>query len=124
MPSGARVFPRSSPSSRCSAASPRGARGQPSPAGSASRCPDNSTSTFRSEEHTSELQSQSNLVCRLLLEKKKKNKQLHMNDLSFHQIYAKHIKCRSKSALHQKLRMNAMHTVPSQEEPVELLVCT
>src|SRR2546427_4997809 len=28
----------------------------------------------RSEEHTSELQSQSNLVCRLLLEKKKKNR--------------------------------------------------
>src|SRR5688572_31610892 len=29
---------------------------------------------LRSEEHTSELQSQSNLVCRLLLEKKKKNR--------------------------------------------------
>src|SRR2546427_7590366 len=29
----------------------------------------------RSEEHTSELQSQSNLVCRLLLEKKKKHEQ-------------------------------------------------
>src|SRR5688572_31196992 len=29
-------------------------------------------SHVRSEEHTSELQSQSNLVCRLLLEKKKK----------------------------------------------------
>src|SRR5688572_33278735 len=29
--------------------------------------------TTRSEEHTSELQSQSNLVCRLLLEKKKHN---------------------------------------------------
>src|SRR5947207_7778478 len=29
----------------------------------------------RSEEHTSELQSHSDLVCRLLLEKKKKNKQ-------------------------------------------------
>src|SRR5256886_10074460 len=28
---------------------------------------------FRSEEHTSELQSQSNLVCRLLLEKKKQS---------------------------------------------------
>src|SRR5438309_11046151 len=28
---------------------------------------------FRSEEHTSELQSQFHLVCRLLLEKKKKN---------------------------------------------------
>src|SRR2546430_8996968 len=31
----------------------------------------------RSEEHTSELQSQSNLVCRLLLEKKKKTAQLN-----------------------------------------------
>src|SRR2546430_14467282 len=29
-------------------------------------------SLYRSEEHTSELQSQSNIVCRLLLEKKKK----------------------------------------------------
>src|SRR5207249_10747027 len=29
---------------------------------------------FRSEEHTSELQSRFDLVCRLLLEKKKKNK--------------------------------------------------
>src|SRR2546427_6837579 len=29
----------------------------------------------RSEEHTSELQSQSNIVCRLLLEKKKKESQ-------------------------------------------------
>src|SRR2546427_5765805 len=33
------------------------------------------SATSRSEEHTSELQSQSNLVCRLLLEKKKKKKQ-------------------------------------------------
>src|SRR2546427_8239719 len=31
-----------------------------------------SVPSARSEEHTSELQSQSNLVCRLLLEKKKK----------------------------------------------------
>src|SRR5436309_16100058 len=30
-------------------------------------------SSSRSEEHTSELQSRENLVCRLLLEKKKKN---------------------------------------------------
>src|SRR5688572_31613130 len=29
--------------------------------------------SLRSEEHTSELQSQSNIVCRLLLEKKKEN---------------------------------------------------
>src|SRR5262249_56114901 len=31
----------------------------------------------RSEEHTSELQSLTNLVCRLLLEKKKKDDELH-----------------------------------------------
>src|SRR5438270_2736544 len=31
------------------------------------------SASARSEEHTSELQSQSNLVCRLLLEKKKKH---------------------------------------------------
>src|SRR2546430_10200105 len=35
---------------------------------------------LRSEEHTSELQSQSNLVCRLLLEKKKKK---HRQFLTF-----------------------------------------
>src|SRR3712207_8774275 len=33
---------------------------------------------FRSEEHTSELQSRQYLVCRLLLEKKKKKLQLHI----------------------------------------------
>src|SRR5947209_6279838 len=33
----------------------------------------------RSEEHTSELQSRQYLVCRLLLEKKKKNKKQHNN---------------------------------------------
>src|SRR5256885_5105164 len=32
----------------------------------------------RSEEHTSELQSPCNLVCRLLLEKKKKNYYIHL----------------------------------------------
>src|SRR2546430_9977185 len=52
-------------------ASPRwpaeSARASPSPSPGAIR--------WRSEEHTSELQSQSNLVCRLLLEKKKKQTQ-------------------------------------------------
>src|SRR5438046_7773445 len=33
---------------------------------------------YRSEEHTSELQSLTNLVCRLLLEKKKKNTNYHI----------------------------------------------
>src|SRR5437016_14555335 len=35
------------------------------------------SSLERSEEHTSELQSLTNLVCRLLLEKKKKKKKTH-----------------------------------------------
>src|SRR2546430_9081248 len=47
----------SSPRARAGAWRSRGSRGR---------------RTSRSEEHTSELQSQSNLVCRLLLEKKKK----------------------------------------------------
>src|SRR5688572_32311355 len=45
-------------------------------------------SMARSEEHTSELQSQSNLVCRLLLEKKKKQ------SISFY-----HIKTNTKCPL-------------------------
>src|SRR2546426_8648413 len=36
----------------------------------------------RSEEHTSELQSPCNLVCRLLLEKKKKNKTQYHTEYS------------------------------------------
>src|SRR2546430_4735838 len=37
----------------------------------------------RSEEHTSELQSQSNLVCRLLLEKKKTDNVSHCGSTCF-----------------------------------------
>src|SRR5437764_11427207 len=37
--------------------------------------PETETASFRSEEHTSELQSPMYLVCRLLLEKKKKKEQ-------------------------------------------------
>src|SRR5438093_8615715 len=40
------------------------------------------TTTRRSEEHTSELQSLTNLVCRLLLEKKKKYSLLHITSKS------------------------------------------
>src|SRR2546430_12497864 len=44
----------------------------------------------RSEEHTSELQSQSNLVCRLLLEKKKKDSDTITESKAVHdqQIYS------------------------------------
>src|SRR5260370_29914860 len=41
-----------------------------------------SSNTLRSEEHTSELQSHLNLVCRLLLEKKKEHKEMNVDDLS------------------------------------------
>src|SRR2546421_9500672 len=41
----------------------------------ATTCRDHIVECARSEEHTSELQSRSDLVCRLLLEKKKKNNQ-------------------------------------------------
>src|SRR2546427_7055189 len=45
---------------------------------------------FRSEEHTSELQSQSNLVCRLLLEKKKKkNKYKEIAKVTIREKYTK-----------------------------------
>src|SRR5688572_32668077 len=43
----------------------------------------------RSEEHTSELQSQSNLVCRLLHEKKKKKTAQKSNSLNTH-VYRIH----------------------------------
>src|SRR3989454_6827837 len=39
---------------------------------SSTSCPSPGSTVARSEEHTSELQSPCNLVCRLLLEKKKK----------------------------------------------------
>src|SRR2546430_6926743 len=40
----------------------------------------------RSEEHTSELQSQSNLVCRLLLEKKKESRPVHARGKSTYTV--------------------------------------
>src|SRR2546427_3026483 len=49
-------------------------------------CPTRSVSAVRSEEHTSELQSQSNLVCRLLLEKKKKNKNTEHTEHQYRRI--------------------------------------
>src|SRR6266511_5875350 len=66
--------------SRCAA------RSRPGPGtGSARRPP-------RSEEHTSELQSRENLVCRLLLEKKKNKKIKNMTNKQKLDIYCKHLK--------------------------------
>src|SRR2546430_6643175 len=50
-----------------------GRQGRSHPSMNRTGVPDAGRDSPRSEEHTSELQSQSNLVCRLLLEKKKKN---------------------------------------------------
>src|SRR5260221_3903354 len=46
-----------------------------------------SSSVRRSEEHTSELQSHSDLVCRLLLEKKKNINHSHMNFADYLRCY-------------------------------------
>src|SRR2546428_9211767 len=43
---------------------------------------------MRSEEHTSELQSRSDLVCRLLLEKKKRNETRTHSSRKSHLLYA------------------------------------
>src|SRR5215510_14232451 len=55
--------------------------------------PVNASSTWRSEEHTSELQSRGHLVCRLLLEKKK------TPDKSADRLTAEHT-CRAQAQHH------------------------
>src|SRR2546421_6809296 len=60
-------------------------RGVPRP-----RPPRSGTRTRRSEEHTSELQSRSDLVCRLLLEKKKKYKKQAKKRIETNDVYAQH----------------------------------
>src|SRR2546430_12650285 len=53
-----------------------------------SRClPSRTRLGRRSEEHTSELQSQSNLVCRLLLEKKKQSQHPYIESLRIQVLY-------------------------------------
>src|SRR5688572_32310378 len=65
--------------------------------GAASAAEDNQ----RSEEHTSELQSQSNLVCRLLLEKKKKPNSL---------VYSKLRSSRSLPTISPTLHIISIHS--------------
>src|SRR5436190_9360858 len=53
-----------------------------------SQCDDDKVaSQLRSEEHTSELQSHSDLVCRLLLEKKKKNNRSTLSSIYSNEYY-------------------------------------
>src|SRR5437870_7998472 len=77
-------------SARCCRRVPGGSDGRPVP----HRPP--AGQSRRSEEHTSELQSRGHLVCRLLLEKKKKS---HTN--ARHSKYTRHIHSRLlRSCLH------------------------
>src|SRR5260370_14233331 len=74
-PSARRPWQCPAPPPRTNTARPR--RCAARPIGRAAHC--------RSEEHTSELQSHLNLVCRLLLEKKKKQARLHLVPCTFAQ---------------------------------------
>src|SRR5256886_4884695 len=65
----------------------------------------------RSEEHTSELQSQSNLVCRLLLEKKKTDTYVHARGLH----YFVHRTVPLADLPHTTL--NSGHVVPPRPQP-------
>src|SRR2546430_12084781 len=65
---------------------------------SSARCtdfskPEYAWTTYQSEEHTSELQSQSNLVCRLLLEKKKGVTTRALPQQTIVLQYRRHIHC-------------------------------
>src|SRR5258708_9456225 len=62
-------------------------------------------SRWRSEEHTSELQSPDHLVCRLLLEKKKKRKQhLHMTQSRPALCRIQHRRCHRTTPPHHPSR--------------------
>src|SRR5437773_7771552 len=77
---GTDLFYRTVPSGKCSSASHQTAKFNQDDfarAGTANRNPAWAKSS-RSEEHTSELQSHHDLVCRLLLEKKKKQTYIHL----------------------------------------------
>src|SRR5437588_8751529 len=69
----------------------RGCDGRPRGPGLASVARAKPISRPRSEEHTSELQSHSDLVCRLLLEKKKKKKKNNDKYNTYIKIYTVHI---------------------------------
>src|SRR5690349_22713244 len=58
------------------------------------------TASARSEEHTSELQSRRDLVCRLLLEKKKKAQYdlMYLNKSSSHALHPSHLSFRVAGA--------------------------
>src|SRR5438552_14670430 len=85
-PAGVYLTPLSTRLMRIWASRTRSARTGGRSAGRSTTSP-TSPLAARSEEHTSELQSPDHLVCRLLLEKKKKSSYFHR---SANQVYAHH----------------------------------
>src|SRR2546427_5192475 len=72
----------------------------------------------RSEEHTSELQSQSNLVCRLLLEKK--NKIRPCADLQLYPRLQPDVLSRLADRVHHAHQPAALHhTLPRARQPLQ-----
>src|SRR4051795_10814645 len=75
-------------------------------------------SALRSEEHTSELQSHSHLVCRLLLGKEKDRKSTRLN--SSHTLISYDVFClkkKKKAALHEE-RQRLHESEAHHEDPV------
>src|SRR3989440_3465108 len=74
---------------------------------------------IRSEEHTSELQSRSDLVCRLLLEKKKKKRTRHIR---WRQLKGRTTRTRGNvGGGHVDGRSTEQHL---RRQPLELSACT
>src|SRR2546430_6988917 len=86
-------------------------------AGDAFRTERDHTRLYRSEEHTSELQSQSNLVCRLLLEKKKKqiNRYLEVQAHLIGHIIARPSERNSKESVVQSRYITAHHCTSADD---------
>src|SRR2546430_12766209 len=79
-----------------------------------------SSAWSRSEEHTSELQSQSNLVCRLLLEKKKENRpptHIHALGAAAIDIQLKHV-CANAASLSDDLNPLVRLSPPAEHHDV------
>src|SRR5256886_8010704 len=77
---------------------------------------------LRSEEHTSELQSQSNLVCRLLLEKKKRKSPAYSSvrntECTPHTRYRAFIQISQAKTLKKRTRTSLPHDL------IQLTICT
>src|SRR5260221_6436099 len=75
---------------------------------------------IRSEEHTSELQSHSDLVCRLLLEKKKKG---HSDDLQAIYKWRHQSKLQQYLQLYQQTQNTSLKSLGPHNEVDTLLPC-